>query len=159
MPSVHQFEIFADYFQFIVQDACSEDDFGALWADEAAVSMVAVGNAAVAMGTLRNVVVLVDIHILDGPPAVGLADADHAVEGAFALPTGQMVVMGCTDYLPDARRLSIRPGAYRFLYLVSGVHTIKTEWEPADDHYSLYIWPGQHQPTRVIKCWKPPAHR
>jgi hypothetical protein len=103
--------------------------------------------------------VAVDIHISDARPALAFDTVDHAVEGAFASPTGQLLVMGCTEYFPDARRLSVASGNYQFLYLISGVSTIKNEWEPADDLYRLYLWPGHPIPTRVIKQWKPDTRR
>ena len=97
MPSIHKFEIFADYFQCIVQDESSEDDFGALWTEEATGSMVAVGSSAISIGTLRNVTVSVEVHVLDREPAIVLDEFDHVVTGAFSAPTGRLMVMGCTD--------------------------------------------------------------
>lgn len=63
MLSMQKFEIFADYFHWILQDELSEDDFGVLWAEEAALSMVAVGTSAIALGTLRNVTVPIEVHV------------------------------------------------------------------------------------------------
>ncbi|MDM5180127.1 hypothetical protein PO883_23365 [Massilia sp. DJPM01] len=154
MPSVHRFSIFADYFQFIVQDENSEDDFGSIWTKEALNHMIAVGETAICLGTLRNVDVSVAVHVLGVEPAALLEGYDHAVEGAFTVPTGKLVVMGCTEYFPDASRFEIAPGSYRFLYLVSGVHTITAECEPADDLYCLYIWPGEARSSRLLKPWK-----
>lgn len=159
MTGVQRFTIFADYFQFIVQDESSQDDFGALWTEEAANLMVAVGATAICLGTLRNVDVAVEVHLLDEQPAFPLKDYDHVVEGVFGLPTGRLVVMGCTEYFPDAPRFEIAPGTYRFLYVVSGVCTIQTEWEPADDLYSLYLWPGDAREPRVLKHWKSSSER
>jgi hypothetical protein len=153
MPSVHRFSIFADYFQFIVQDENSEDDFGTIWTEEALNCMVAVGETAICPGTLRNVDVPVEVHVLGAEPAVLLEGYDHIVEGAFRSPTGRLVVMGCTEYFPDAPRFEIAPGSYRFLYLISGVQTITAEWEPAEDLYCLYIWPGEARSPRLLKHW------
>ena len=153
--ALHRFTIFADYFQFIIQDENSKDDFGTLWNDDAVASMVAVGETALSLGTLRNVDVAVAIHVVDGPPEIQLEDFDHAVEGSFASPTGRIAVMGCTDFLPDASRLEVKSGSYRFIYLVSGARTIQTEWEPADDLYELYIWPAERLALHLLKEWKP----
>ena len=90
----HRFTIFADYFQFIVQDENSKDDFGTLWNDDAVAMMVAVGETALSLGTLRNVDVAVEVHVVDGPPEIQLEDFDHAVEGTFASPSGKIAVMG-----------------------------------------------------------------
>lgn len=152
---VNRFTIFSDYFQFIVQDENSKDDFGTLWNDDALAMMVAVGETALSLGTLRNVDVAVEVHVVDGPPEIQLEDFDHAVEGTFACPSGKIAVMGCTDFFPDASRLEVQPGSYGFIYLVSGVSTIQTEWDPADDLYSLYIWPAERRALHLIKHWKP----
>lgn len=156
MPSVHRFNIFADYFQFIVQDEKSGDDFGSIWTEEAIHSMVAVGETAICPGTLRNVDVPVEVHVLEAEPAVVLERYDHIVEGAFRSPTGRLVAMGCTGNFPDAPRFEIAPGSYRFLYLISGVQTITAEWEPAEDLYCLYIWPGEARDPHLLKHWKVP---
>lgn len=151
----HRFTIFADYFQFLVMDEDSKDDFGVLWNDAAVAMMVAVGETALSLGTLRNVDVCVEVHVVDGPPELQLENFDHAVEGAFTSPTGTIAVMGCTEFFPDGSRMKIQPGSYRFIYLVSGIDTIKTEWDPADDLYSLYIWPAEQRELRLVKQWKP----
>lgn len=153
--ALHRFTIFADYFQFILQDENSKDDFGTLWNDDAVAQMVAVGETTLSLGTLRNVDVAVEVHVVSGPPEIKLEEFDHAVEGSFASPTGKITVMGCTDFFPDASRLDVEPGSYRFIYLVSGARTIQTEWEPADDLYSLYIWPAERRALHLLKAWKP----
>lgn len=153
--AVHRFTIFADYFQFIVQDENSKDDFGTLWNDDAVAMMVAAGETALSLGTLRNVDVSVEVHVVDGFPEIQLEDFDHAVEGTFTSPTGKIAVMGCTDFFPDASRLEVQPGSYQFIYLVSGARTIQTEWNPADDLYSLYIWPAERRALHLMKQWKP----
>ncbi len=35
MPTVRNFTVFADYFQFVVQDENSDDDFATIWTEEA----------------------------------------------------------------------------------------------------------------------------
>ena len=153
--TVYRFSIFADYFQFIVQDEDSEDDFSALWNDNTLAMGVATGETSLCLGTLRNVDVSVELHVVDGMPKVDLARFDHAVEGSFTSPSGKIVVMGCTELFSDAARLEIASGSWRFIYLISGIHTIEKEWEPADDLYVLYIWPASQREPCLLKHWKP----
>jgi hypothetical protein len=49
---VHRFTVFADYFQFLLMDQESKDDFSTIWTKEALDQMLAVGNTAVCPGTL-----------------------------------------------------------------------------------------------------------
>lgn len=150
----HRLSIFADYFQFLVMDMESADDFSSLWNDEAVERMIAVGHSTVSLGTLRNVDVQVEIHVVVDLPDLPLGEYDHIAEGSFEAPTGVLAVMGCTDFLPDAYRIDIRPGDYQFLYLVRGVGSITDEWSPAGDLYILYIAPGEKRVPKLLKNWK-----
>ncbi|MBL8523965.1 MAG: hypothetical protein JNN20_09770 [Betaproteobacteria bacterium] len=151
---MNRFTVFADYFQFVLMDEKSEDDFSAIWTDEALDRMLAVGSDAVCPGTLRNVDVRVEIEVLSAPPAVDLAKWDHAVEASLNVPSGKLVVMGCTDYLPAAKRIEVKPGNYQLLSLASGIDSIQTEWEPADDVYRVYLWLGEPRAPNLIKKWQ-----
>lgn len=152
--TVHTLSVFADYFQFIVQDELSDDDFANIWSDEASAAQTAFGRSAVCPGTLRNVTVPVDVVIVEADPRLSLDTVDHAVEGSIELPSGRVVVMGCTDYFPDASRLEVRPGTYQVLAVMTGIDSIKNEWEPADDRYIVYLWPGSARSPRLLKHWK-----
>ena len=153
MDSSHRLTIFADYFQFIVMDVESTDDFSSIWTDHSLKQMVAAGNSALSFGTLRNVDVQVEIHVVRELPELALDEYDHVAEGSFQTPTGVLAVMGCTDFLPDAY-LDVLPGSYQFLYLVSGVGSITDESSPASDLYTLYISPGANCQPKLIKHWQ-----
>lgn len=157
MSEVHSFTIFADYFQFIVQDELSDDDFSAIWTPDALANGTAFGRQAICPGTLRNVDVAVDVVISETEPLMNLAAVDHAVEGSIELPSGNVVVMGCTQYFPDAPRFKIRAGVYRVLAVMTGIATISNEWDPADDKYLVYLWPGTHRDPKLLKHWKADA--
>jgi hypothetical protein len=154
MRAHHQFTVFADYFQFIIQDEASQDDFGAIWTPAALAMGTAFGASAVCPGTLRNVDVKVEISIYEMEPLVDLSVFDHAVEGSIEVTTGVLAVLACTGYLPDAPRLKLPQGHYRVLAMMQGVETIKNEWEAADDLYSVYMWSGTVRPARLLKNWK-----
>lgn len=150
----HRLTIFADYFQFLVMDMASTDDFSSLWNNESVERMVALGTSAISLGTLRNVDVQVEIHVVDDLPDLPPDEYDHIAEGSFESPTGVVAVMGCTDFFPDAYRIDVRPGDYQFLYLVQGVGSITDEWSPASDLYILYIAPGEKRAAKLLKHWK-----
>ena len=151
---VHRFTVFADYFQFVLMDENSQDDFSVIWTEEALHRMLAVAPTAVCPGTLRNVDVSVEIEILDQAPAIELSAWDNAVEASINIPSGKLVVMGCTGYLPDAPRISVSPGSYQLLSLAGGIDTIQTEWEPAEDLYRVSLWPGPVREPNLLKRWQ-----
>lgn len=154
MNTAQRFTVFADYFQFVLMDKSSKDDFSLVWTEEALGRMLAVGTQAICPGTLRNVDVPVEVRVCDLEPTVDLGEFDHAVQASFFLSSGALVIMGCTGYLPDAPRIDVQPGNYRVLSLASGIDTIKNEWEPADDLYTVYLWPGEPCEARLLKHWK-----
>lgn len=151
---MHKFTIFADYFQFMLMDEGSQDDFSVLWTEDALNRMLAVGHSAVCPSTLRNVDVAVEIVVLDKAPEVDLSAWDNAVEASIHIPSGKLVVMGCTDYLADSPRISAKPGTYQLLSLAGGIDTIQCEWEPAEDLYRVYLWPGSAREPQLLKRWQ-----
>jgi len=157
MELVRNFTIFADYFQFVVMDETSEDDFSEIWSEAGLNRMLAVGRSAVCPGTLRNIDVDVEVHVLDQAPDISLAEFDHAAEASLSVPSGSLVVMGCTGYLPDAPRIEVAPGCYQMLFLVTGVSTITNEWEPAHDKYIVFLWPGSSREAKLLKHWRADA--
>jgi len=156
-PSTHRFTIFADYFQFVLMDQTSEDDFSAIWSEEALSRMLAVGRTAVCPGTFRNVDVAVEVRLQVERPTVNLSEYDHATEASIDIPSGRLIVMGCTSHLPDAPTIELVPGTYCLLSLVSGINSITLEWDQADDLYTVYLWPGERREPRLIKHWKKDA--
>jgi len=135
-------------------DETSEDDFSLLWSEDALKRMLAVGRAAVCPGTLRNVDVTVEIRLVPESPAVNLSEYDHATAASIDIPSGKLALMGCTGYLPDAPRIELPPGQYQLLSLASGIDSITTEWDPADDLYTVYLWPGEWREPMLLKHWQ-----
>lgn len=138
-------------------DEGSDDDFSAIWTEEALKRMLAVGETSVCPGTLRNVSVPVEIRVGQSEPLIDLAAYDHAASASLHVPSGRLVVMGCTDYLPEAPRIELPAGTYQLLYLASGVDTITNEWDPADDRYLVHLWPGPQRAATLLKHWRPSA--
>jgi hypothetical protein len=152
--AVHREVVFADYFQFVLMDANSEADFSTIWTEEAFASMLAAGPGAICPGTLRNVDVPVEIHICTSAPEIDLDQYDHVTEASIDISTGELLLTNCTGYLPDARRIQVEPGTYEVLFLVSGIESIKNEWDPADDVYSVFLWPGKARTVNAVKHWR-----
>ncbi len=154
MELIHKFEIFAENFQFILMDESSEDDFSAVWNDEASERMLAIGETSVCLGTLRNITVPIAIHVSQTEPQINIQEFDHAVSASLSIPSGRLATMSCTDYLPNAVRIELPAGIYHLMYLVTGVDSITDETEPADDHYIIHIWPGSPQEPTLLKHWR-----
>jgi hypothetical protein len=152
--AIQRFKLFADYFQFLLMDENCEDDFSNIWSEGALGRMLALGATSASVGTLRNVDVNVELHVLQSEPNLQIDSVDHAALGSFSVPSGQLVILGCTDHKATAARVTVQAGPHQVLTTVTGVDTIKYESDPADDLYSVYIWPGDLIEPRLLKHWK-----
>ena len=134
--STYNFSLFADYFQFYIQDENSPGISGESWSREASDRCLAVEEAAIAVGTGRNMEVPVHIEFLDSAPGDDSESWDRINECSIVITSGRLVVAGCTDYFPDAARIDVSPGSYR-ARIYSGNH--------GERHPALRL----HQPHRV----------
>jgi hypothetical protein len=152
--SIHQFDIFADYFQLYLMDDRADDDTSEIWTDEALDLKLAVAKNTVAVGTYRNIDVKFELEVLESEPQVDLNEWDHVSLGFVSFPSGRCAVYGCTDYLPDAKRIEFPKGNYALLSLAKGLDSITVEWEPADDLYKVILWPSDSKYCKSLKRYE-----
>ena len=148
--TIHQFDIFADYFQLYLMDDEADDDTSEIWTDEALDIKLAIAKNTVAVGTYRNIDVKFELEVLESEPKVDLNEWDHASLGFVSFPSGKCVVYGCTDYLPDATRIELPKGYYALLSLAKGLDSITVEWESADDLYKVILWPSDSKDCKSL---------
>ncbi|MEU2988842.1 hypothetical protein ABZ647_31105 [Micromonospora aurantiaca] len=154
--------LFADYRQLHLFDQDSEANIEEAWTNSIErVQFSAIGDAAVVV-TTTNTDVLVDVETLGQPPAEDADHYDHVVEGSLHVPSGRLVVMGGTDYAPDATRFDVRPGWVRMRVSKSYLAAAEASDEHSDEDETtiervrLQIWPGEDQPTLVLRQWPGP---
>ncbi|MFC0554446.1 hypothetical protein ACFFHJ_26495 [Planotetraspora thailandica] len=154
-------EIFADYHQLHLIDDGSTSDLGETWTDETSADRLAVADDAIAVGTSVNVTVAVRVEVLDAPPADDFADFDHVVEGSMQVPSGRIVIMGCTDYEPDAARFEVPVGPVRVRVASSNLAEAERLGIDSDDDQQtmerlrVQVWPAPNGERAVLKRWKP----
>lgn len=151
--SLYKFELFADYFQFYLMDVKSNDDTSVIWSREAHDNKLGILKNTLAIGTFRNVDVNVEIELCENEPIVNLEEWDQAAVGFFEIISGECAVFGCTDYLPEAKTIKLKPGNYSALSLAKGLDTITSEWEPADDLYKVILWPSSKKEFKGLKSY------
>jgi hypothetical protein len=147
----HQLEIFADYFQFYLQDEAAEGDLSDAWDAPAVERMLAISAGMVGLGTVRNMDVPVTLQLLDAEPADDLTEFDHVVEGSLVIKTGPLVVAGCTDYFPDAARFDIEPGTYRVRLSCAGLNSLSEDALEGQDRYLVQLWQAPPIDPRALK--------
>ena len=149
-PQSLELTLFADYFQVHVWDDGCEDDLGAAWTEEAVSRGLAVDDGIVGVGTARNVEVPVTVTVSSMPPEMQ-GDADSVVEADLECNSGRVVVMGCTDYGPDALRIHVPPGWYRVRASARGLRTVRENGLEGDDEYRIDLWPSAPTGVAVVK--------
>ena len=71
--------LFADYFQFYIQDEPASGDLSAAWTEQATDRLLAIAPGTVGIGTVRNMDVPVTVHLLERAPDDDFAGWDHVV--------------------------------------------------------------------------------
>jgi len=149
--SEHSFELFADYHQFYLQDEKVDGNLSDSWTPEATERLLAIAPGTIGVGTVRNMDVPVQIKVLTEAPDLDLDAWDHVVECGIDVPTGKIVVAGCTDYFPDAARIIVPVGHYRARVLYSGLDAISEDGLDGKDRYHVVLWPADGDDVTVLK--------
>jgi hypothetical protein len=139
----YQYNIFADYHQFYLQDALAPGNLNDLWKREDCEQMFAAEPGLVLIGTMRDRTVPVEVEIRDAPSEEPFENWDHVVDGSIEIPSGFVVVAGCTDFFPSAARISVQPGNYRLRVFYGGSETVSENRFEGQDHYKVSLWPGE----------------
>ena len=145
-------QLFADYKQFYLQDEQASGDLSDAWTDDAVDRLLAVAPGVIGIGTARNADVPVDVVVLDGPPSDDFAGWDRVNECTLEVPSGRIAIAGCTDYFPDATRLSVPAGTYRARIFYGGLDTLSEDELDGKDRYRIALWRAPAGPTVLLKA-------
>jgi len=154
LPTHHEVSIYADYHQFYALDswaALEATDNADFWTREAFVRMLAVNPGIFGVGTATAGEVPVTLHVDQDAPRADLAGWDHVVEVDLQLPSGQLIVCGCTQPREEGLHLELPFGGYIARVCYGGLDSVVDE--AGDDHYSIFMWPAEASGVRVLKQW------
>ncbi|MFD6243563.1 hypothetical protein [Streptomyces roseolus] len=150
-------ELFADYFQIHVLDDGSEGDLSDVWTEQAVSDGLGVTEDALAIGTAVNATVTVGVDVLAAQPVDDSDDFDHVVEASLDLTSGRLVVLGCTDYFPDAARFEMPTGWIRVRAsrrnLAAAVRSESDRTPETSEQVWLQAWPAPYAEPHIIKRW------
>ena len=147
----HHFDLFADFFQFYLQDEAADGNLGDSWTDEAVNRLLAIAPGTIGVGTVRNMDVPVDVELATSPPEEDFAEWDQVNECSIKVESGKIVVAGCTDYFPDAARLNVPPGTYRARIYYGGLDDLSENGLDGGDRYRIVLWPDDPADLVVLK--------
>ena len=143
--------LFADYFQFYIQDEQAAGDLSDSWSEEAVERLLALAPGTIGVGTVRNMNVHVLLELHHTAPELDLDSWDQVNECSIAVPSGRIVVAGCTDYFPDAQRFDLAPGTYRARISYGSLADLSEDGLEGNDRYRLQLWPAEQDDLRIIK--------
>ena len=146
-----QYQLFADYYQFYIQDETANGDLSECWDAEATNRLLAVAPGAVGIGTVRNMNVPVTLEIHTEPPAQDIDIWDHVTECSLGVASGRLVIAGCTDYFPDAARIDLPNGNYQVRVSYGDLAKLSDDGLDGEDHYRVQLWPGPAISPRTVK--------
>jgi hypothetical protein len=145
------FRLFSDFHQFYLQDEAATGDLGDAWTDDAVARHIATEPGILGVGTVRVSEVPVEVEVRDVPPADDFTNWDRVNEATLDVPSGRVVVAGCTDYFPDAARIIVSPGTYRARVYYGGLGTVSEDGLEGADHYRVVLWPAPPAPVAQLK--------
>jgi hypothetical protein len=145
--------LFADYHQLYLQDEQADTDTPEDWGEQLTTQMIAVDQVIVGIGTARNMTVPVRVDLLATRPDDDFDGWDQVAEASLEVPSGQVVIAGCTDYFPEAKRLPVPPGSYRVRVYYGGLNTLSEDGLDGEDHYQVVLWPEKYRSPEVLKKW------
>lgn len=140
-------ELFADYHQIHLLDEGASPDLAAAWTVQATEDKLAVADGGIGIGTQDADTVSIAVEIHAAEPAT--RKADHITEASLEIRSGKLVVLGCTDHLPDAKRVPMAPGWYRVRVEHSGL--------AKKEKLTAALWPAPQADPRVCQRWAPAA--
>ncbi len=165
VSAVYSYHIFADYHQVYLEDSQVQigaerdadqrveaiDTFVAqLLNDQARERHLGVAPGVICLLTARNMTVPVTVEIFTEAPPDEVSGWDQVVEASLEVPSGCIVIHGCTDYLPDAPRIQVDPGTYRVRAYFGGVDTLSSDGLEGADHYRVVLWPAHSREPVVL---------
>ena len=157
MTQRFEFKLFADYFQFYLQDESAHGDLSESWTPEAVERLLAIAPGTIGVGTVRNMVVPVLVEVGDGPSAEDFGQWDQINECSIDVPSGRLVIAGCTDYFPDAARIEVPPGSNRAQLCYGNLNSLSANGLEGDDHYRIVLWRAAPAALKIIKQRQKPT--
>lgn len=151
----YKLTIFADFFQIYLEDEDARIDVSMSWTSEAVENLLALDpktNNGFVLSTVRNMVVPLEIEFLEEKPVDDdFSCWDQVNECSIGLPSGVLVVSGCTEYRPKAARIPVEPGTYRARLYYGKLDALRENDLEGDDHYRVALWLADLQEPIMLK--------
>jgi hypothetical protein len=151
------FAIFAEHFQFYVQDKETDNLLTIYWDETSREDLFALSDEIVGIATVRNMEVPVSLTFIEKEPEnEDLDDWDHVVQGYLNVPSGKLLVTGPTSQAEDSFNTEVEPGLYGLRAYYGSLDEVDAEGFEGDDYYKIAMWKTDGIPeVQVLKRWTP----
>lgn len=160
-PIKHTITVFADNFQFHLQDKKYECEYPESWNEEIMNGLFVAGTGIIGIGTVRDLDVEVAIEVHSAPleekqkeQLPDLSEWDHAVQCTLDLPSGQLMISGPTGDSDEAVVLELAPGHYGVRIFWGNLEDVDDVGFEGEDLYKIVMWPATELETRILKRWR-----
>ncbi|MFH6969118.1 hypothetical protein [Flavobacterium sp. FlaQc-28] len=146
--------LFADYFQIYLEDENNGKNLADSWTDDAVKILLAVTETTIGIGTVRNMYVPVILNIFDSEPIFknDINDINQINECDIEITSGSMVIAGCTDYYPEAKRIKLANAIYRLRIYYGNLEKLSDNGLEGEDFYIIEMWKVKEKTeTKIIK--------
>jgi putative RNA 2'-phosphotransferase len=141
-PKGVELQVYADYYQFYVQDVESTCDTSVIWDDPASTENgVVVGDGLIAVSTKRYETVPVRVEWYHADPGFMWEGIDRVSECGIVVTTTLGVGMPIS-ISPLNHIEFITPGTYDVRVMAWGFNTVVSDFD-GGDHYIVQLWPAQ----------------
>lgn len=144
-----RYDVFADYFQFYLQDADERPHPPVDYTDDDIERRIKATPFLLVIQPVRNMTVPVEIEVAAAPPPLAPDDWDHIAEASIALPSGGLEIHECTGGSIDI--IPVPPGTYRVRACFGGLDSLSEDGLDGDDLYRISLWPAPVAPVEILK--------
>jgi hypothetical protein len=138
--TAHRFALFADYHQFYLQDEHANGDLSAAWTPEAVDRLLAIAPGVIGVGTATDMDVPVELEVLDAEPRDDRSGWERVNDCSIDIPSGRLVIAGCTDYFPEAARIDLPAGSYSARVYYAGLAAAASNPPDGTERYRVALW-------------------
>jgi hypothetical protein len=152
-----EFEVFADYNSFMVQDETARFEPDRAWTRALITDMIAARDGVIGVGTARRTAVSVVLDIRAQAPDNDIDGWDHVTEAGLHVESGKVIV-SMLDYSGAIPRTTVPAGSYTARVYAKGFGTVSSDGVHGNDLYHVVLWPGEIREPQVLRrCLDPPA--
>jgi hypothetical protein len=145
-------DVFADYNQIFLLDGDVRPPYPEDVTDDDIARRYKVVPHLIAIYTTNADYVAVTVVVSDAPLELEVDQWQHVVELPIQVPSGQLIVAGCADFLPDCPAIKMAPESYLARVYGRG-------FEPdGEEQYLVALWPSVAKAPRVLKQFSETAN-